>query len=130
MKTLKEYSIKELTAKVYDFITRANIEIRGKLDGKEIAGQSKWFAKDLQVRNNFKNLYLHNIQDAFYEGVRDEQEDRFIIMNIPTYFRWVRKHKKRIDEAYYNVHTLNQDPKKVQYYNLKYLNYEPNKNIK
>ena len=99
MKTLKEYSIKELTLKVYDFITRANIEIRGKLDGKEIAGQSKWFAKDLQVRNNFKNLNLQKIQDAFYEGVRDEQEDRFIIMNIPTYFRWVRKHKKILDQA-------------------------------
>tara|TARA_R100000426_G_scaffold26163_1_gene21954 strand:+ start:1612 stop:1986 length:375 start_codon:yes stop_codon:yes gene_type:complete len=116
MKTLKEYSIKEITNKVYDFITRANIEIRGKLDGKDIAGQAKWFAQDLQNRNNFKNLYLHNIQDAFYEGVRDEQEDRYIIMNIPTYFRWVRKHKKRLDQAYYEVHTLNKIPAEVQYY--------------
>ena len=75
MKTLKDYSIKELTTKVYDFITRANIEIDGKLDGKTIAGQSKFFAKDLQIKNSFKNLYLYQIRDAFYEGVRDEQEE-------------------------------------------------------
>ena len=116
MKTLKDYNIKELTTKVYDFITRANIEIDGKLDGKTIAGQSKFFAKDLQIKNSFKNLYLYQIRDAFYEGVRDEQEDRFIKLNIPTYFRWVRKHKNRIDQAYYNVHTLNQNPKQVLYY--------------
>ena len=129
MKTLKDYKIKELTTKVYDFITRANIEIDGKLDGKTIAGQSKFFAKDLQIKNSFKNLYLYQIRDAFYEGVRDEQEDRFIKLNIPTYFRWVRKHKNRIDEAYYNVHTLNQNPKQVQYYDLKNLNFEHNKNL-
>ena len=115
MKTLKDYNIKELTTKVYDF--------------KTIAGQSKFFAKDLQIKNSFKNLYLYQIRDAFYEGVRDEQEDRFIKLNIPTYFRWVRKHKKRIDEAYYNVHTLNQNPKQVQYYDLKNLNFEHNKNL-
>jgi hypothetical protein len=129
MKTLKDYNIKELTTKVYDFITRANIEIDGKLDGKTIAGQSKFFAKDLQIKNSFKNLYLYQIRDAFYEGVRDEQEDRFIKLNIPTYFRWVRKHKNRIDEAYYNVHTLNQNPKQVQYYDFKNLNLETNKNL-
>ncbi len=130
MKTLKDYKIKELTTKVYDFITRANIEIDGKLDGKTIAGQSKFFAKDLQIKNSFKNLYLYQIRDAFYEGVRDEQEDRFIKLNIPTYFRWVRKHKNRIDEAYYNVHTLNQNPKQVQYYDLKNLNFEHIKTYK
>ena len=130
MKTLKDYKIKELTTKVYDFITRANIEIDGKLDGKTIAGQSKFFAKDLQIKNSFKNLYLYQIRDAFYEGVRDEQEDRFINLNIPTYFRWVRKHKNRIDEAYYNVHTLNQNPKQVQYYDLKNLNFEHIKTYK
>ena len=129
MKTLKDYNIKELTTKVYDFITRANIEIDGKLDGKTIAGQSKFFAKDLQIKNSFKNLYLYQIRDAFYEGVRDEQEDKYIKLNIQTYFKWVRKHKKRIDEAYYNVHTLNQNPKQVQYYDLKNLNYEHNKNL-
>ena len=130
MKTLKDYKIKELTTKVYDFITRANIEIDGKLDGKTIAGQSKFFAKDLQIKNSFKNQYLYQIRDAFYEGVRDEQEDRFIKLNIPTYFRWVRKHKNRIDEAYYNVHTLNQNPKQVQYYDLKNLNFEHIKTYK
>jgi len=116
MKTLKNENLEELTRTIYDFITRANIEIDGKLDGKTIAGQAKFFAKDLQYNNSFKNLYLHNIKDAFYEGVRDEQEDRFIKLNIPTYFRWVRKHKKRMDQAYYNVHTLNQNPKQVEYY--------------
>ncbi|QDP49684.1 MAG: hypothetical protein Unbinned4026contig1003_47 [Prokaryotic dsDNA virus sp.] len=121
MKTLKDYNIKELTTKVYDFITRANIEIDGKLDGKTIAGQSKFFAKDLQIKNSFKNLYLYQIRDAFYEGVRDEQEDKYIKLNIPTYFRWVRKHKNRIDQAYYNVHTLNEKPDKVSYYEPKKL---------
>lgn len=121
---VKDIELKVLTRKVYDYITRANIEIDGKLDGTTIAGQSKFLAKDLQTRINFKNLYLNQIRDAFYEGVRDEQEDKYIKLNIPTYFRWIRKHKKRIDEAFYNVHTLNVNPDKVPYYE------NPNKLLK
>ena len=32
------------------------------------------------------------------------------------FFRWIIEHKKKVNDAYYQVHTLNQNPNQVPFY--------------
>ena len=114
MKQIKEYNLKELTLKIYDLVSITSVEIGHKTDGKTMAALSKIFASDLIKENRFKNLYLYQIQDAFRLGVRFGKDEPFL--NIRTFYKWVYAHKKVIDQAYYEVHTLNKNPKEVPYY--------------
>ncbi len=114
MKQIKEYNLKELTLKIYDLVSITSVEIGHKTDGKTMAALSKIFASDLIKENRFKNLYLYQIQDAFRLGVRFGKDEPFL--NIRTFYKWVYAHKKVIDQAYYQVHTLNQPSAEVPYY--------------
>jgi hypothetical protein len=114
MKALKEYNLKELTLKIYDIVSITSVEIGHKTDGKTMAALSKIFASDLIKENRFKNLYLYQIQDAFRLGVRFGKDEPFL--NIRTFYKWVYAHKKVIDQAYYEVHTLNKSATEVPYY--------------
>ena len=114
MKQIKEYNLKELTLKIYDLVSITSVEIGHKTDGKTMAALSKIFASDLIKENRFKNLYLYQIQDAFRLGVRFGKDEPFL--NIRTFYKWVYAHKKVIDQAYYQVHTLNQPAAEVPYY--------------
>lgn len=114
MKTLKEYNLKELSLKIYDLVSITSVEIGHKTDGKTMAALSKIFASDLIKENRFKNLYLYQIQDAFRLGVRFGKDEPFL--NIRTFYKWVYAHKKVIDQAYYEVHTLNKPAAEVPYY--------------
>tara|TARA_Y100000004_G_C8786770_1_gene357450 strand:- start:316 stop:681 length:366 start_codon:yes stop_codon:yes gene_type:complete len=113
MKTLQEENLEELTKKVYDLINITSISLGFKTDGETMAAQAKILAQDLQnPKNRFNNMYFSQIKDAFYKGVRDCKFDAFI--NIPTFFKWIREHKKIIAEAIYKTETLNQ--KNVEFY--------------
>ena len=114
MKQIKEYNLKELTLKIYDLVSITSVEIGHKTDGKTMAALSKIFASDLIKENRFKNLYLYQIQDAFRLGVRFGKDEPFL--NIRTFYKWVYAHKKVIDQAYYEVHTLNKPAAEVPYY--------------
>ncbi|QDP61884.1 MAG: hypothetical protein GOVbin8074_13 [Prokaryotic dsDNA virus sp.] len=114
MKQIKEYNLKELSLKIYDLVSITSVEIGHKTDGKTMAALSKIFASDLIKENRFKNLYLYQIQDAFRLGVRFGKDEPFL--NIRTFYKWVYAHKKVIDQAYYQVHTLNQPAAEVPYY--------------
>ena len=114
MKALQDYNIKELTEKVYDLISVTVAQLQKKTKGEDMAFLSKHFARDLMTENSFKRLTFNQIEDAFYKGVRSEEEKKFV--DIPTFYKWVRQHKKRIDEAEYRVRTLNENPKQVLYY--------------
>ena len=114
MKALKEYNLKELSLKIYDLVSITSVEIGHKTDGKTMAALSKIFASDLIKENRFKNLYVYQIQDAFRLGVRFGKDEPFL--NIRTFYKWVYAHKKVIDQAYYEVHTLNKPPAEVPYY--------------
>ena len=114
MKALKEYNLKELSLKIYDLVSITSVEIGHKTDGKTMAALSKIFASDLIKENRFKNLYLYQIQDAFRLGVRFGKDEPFL--NIRTFYKWVYAHKKVIDQAYYEVHTLNKPAAEVPYY--------------
>jgi len=114
MKQIKEYNLKELSLKIYDLVSITSVEIGHKTDGKTMASLSKIFASDLIKENRFKNLYVYQIQDAFRLGVRFGKDEPFL--NIRTFYKWVYAHKKVIDQAYYEVHTLNKPPAEVPYY--------------
>ena len=114
MKTLQEENIKELTEKVLDLIAKTSVELGHRADFKSMASLAKIFAEDLKKENRFRRMTFNQIEDAFHIGVRYCDFEPFI--NIKTFFRFIINHKKTINDAYYQVHTLNQNPNQVPYY--------------
>tara|TARA_Y100001951_G_C11230377_1_gene234244 strand:+ start:454 stop:822 length:369 start_codon:yes stop_codon:yes gene_type:complete len=114
MKEIKDENIENLKDKVYELINLTSIEIGHRTDGKTMASLAKIFTNDLISENRFKRLTFNQIQDAFRIGVRFGKDEPFL--NIRTFYKWVYSHKKTIDNAYYEVHTLNKPKEKVLYY--------------
>ena len=115
MKPLKQENLQELTEKVLDLVAKTSVEIGHKTDPQTLATLSKIFATDLMQERRFARMTFNQIKDAFRLGVRFGKDEPFL--NIRTFYKWVYFHKKeRVDNAYYKVHTLNQDPKTVPYY--------------
>tara|TARA_R110001583_G_scaffold19592_1_gene76512 strand:+ start:370 stop:738 length:369 start_codon:yes stop_codon:yes gene_type:complete len=115
MKILKQETLKELTEKVLDLLAKTSVEIGHKTDPQTLATLSKIFAENLMTEKRFGNMTFNQVIDAFHLGVRFGKDEPFL--NIRTFYKWTYAHKKeRLDDAYYKVHTLNQDPKTVPYY--------------
>lgn len=100
--------------KCYDLIAKTSIELGLKTDGKTMASLAKILAEDLQQEKRFKNLTFDQISDAFRQGVRFGNFEPFL--NIRTFYRWIIKHKKVINDATYQVTTLGKNPKEVPFY--------------
>lgn len=114
IKTLQEENKKELIEKVIDLIGITSVSLGHRIDADTIFTLAQIFAGDLQTENRFKRLTFNQVQDAFKIGVRFSEFDPYI--NIRTFYRFVISHKKTIDSAYYDVHTLNKKPEQVPYY--------------
>ena len=114
MKALKQENLKELTEKVYELLNQTAIEIGHKADGKTLAALSKIFAQDLIQEKRFGNMSWNQVQDAFRLGIRFGKEEPFL--NVRTFYRWTYAHKKVIDNAWYEVHTLGKPKEKVPFY--------------
>jgi hypothetical protein len=114
MKTLQEENLKELTEKTLDLIAKTSVELGHRADAKSMASLAKILADDLQKENRFRRMYFNQVQDAFHIGVRFCDFEPFL--NIKTFYRWLIAHKKTVNDAYYQVHTLNKNPKQVPYY--------------
>ncbi len=114
MKPLKQENIKELSEKVLDLLAKTSVEIGHKTDAQTLATLSKIFANDLITEKRFFNLCFKQIETSFRIGVRFGKDEPFL--NIRTFYKWVYSHKKTIDEAYYEVHTLNKPIEQVPYY--------------
>ena len=114
MKLLKDENPKELAKKIYKLINRVNIELNFNTTAETMVGQAKILTNDLITIRRFNKLTFEQIRDAFYEGVRDDDKDKF--MSIPTYFKWIKRQKKRINEAINKVEYLKEDVKQVDYY--------------
>tara|TARA_X000000368_G_scaffold418745_1_gene419754 strand:- start:3144 stop:3506 length:363 start_codon:yes stop_codon:yes gene_type:complete len=112
MKPLKQENLQDLTEKVLDLVALTSVEIGHRTDAKTLASLSKIFATDLIQEKRFGKMTFNQIQDAFRLGVRFGKDEPFL--NIRTFYKWVYAHKKVIDDAYYQVHTLKQ--KNVPYY--------------
>ena len=114
MKPLKQENIEELTKKVLDLVALTSVEIGHRTDAKTLASLSKIFATDLILEKRFGNMTFNQIQDAFRLGVRFGKEEPFL--NIRTFYKWAYAHKKVIDNAYYEVHTLGKPKQETLYY--------------
>lgn len=114
IKSLKQENLKELTEKVYELIAKTSVEIGHRSDGKSMAALAKIFADDLIKEKRFGNMTFNQIVEAFHIGVRFGKDEPFL--NIRTFYKFVYAHKKIIDNATYEVHTLGKDPKEVLYY--------------
>jgi len=114
MKPLKNETLKELTVKVLDLVARTGVEIGHKTDPETLANLSKVFAQDLIQEKRFGNMTFNQVEDAFRLGVRFGKEEPFL--NIRTFFRWIIAHKKKINDATYQVRTMGKDPKEVPFY--------------
>ena len=114
MKALKQENLEELISKVYDLLTTTKVEIGYNTDGKTLASLSKIFAQDLIQEKRFGNMTFNQIEDAFRIGVRFGKEEPFL--NIRTFYRWTYAHKKVIDNAWYEVHTLGKPKQETLYY--------------
>jgi hypothetical protein len=114
MKPLKQENPKELTAKVLDLVAKTGVEIGHTTDPETLANLSKIFAQDLIQEKRFSNMTWNQVEDAFHQGVRFGKEEPFL--NIRTFYRWTYTHKKLIDNAYYEVHTLGTPKEKTLWY--------------
>jgi hypothetical protein len=114
MKTLQEENIEELKVKVLDLVAKTSVELGHRTDPKSISALSKIFAQDLQKENRFKRMTFNQIEDSFHIGIRYCEFEPFL--NIRTFFKFIIAHKKTVNDAYYQVHTLNQNPKQVPFY--------------
>jgi len=112
MKPLKQENLKELTEKVLGLVAKTSVEIGHKTDPQTLATLSKIFATDLIREKRFGNMTFNQVVDSFHQGVRFGKDEPFL--NIRTFYRWVYAHKKVVDNAYYEVHTLGQ--KNVPFY--------------
>jgi len=112
MKPLKQENLKELTLKVLDLVAKTGVEIGHKTDRETLANLSKIFAEDLIREKRFGNMTFNQVVDAFHQGVRFGKEEPFL--NIRWFYKILTVHKKVIDNAYYQVHTLGQ--KNVPFY--------------
>ena len=114
MKQLSQENVEDLSKKIYELVAKTSIELGHRTDGKTMAALSKILATDLVSENRFKRLTFNQIEDAFRIGVRFCDFEPFL--NIKTFYRWIITHKKTIDNAYYEVHTLNKPKENVLYY--------------
>jgi len=114
MKPLKQENLEELKGKVLDLIAKTSVEIGHKTDRQSMSSLSKIFALDLIQEKRFGNMTFNQIEDAFRLGVRFGKEEPFL--NIRTFYRWAYTHKKVIDNAWYEVHTLGKPKQETLYY--------------
>ena len=97
----------DLLSKTYIELGQHNVDAETKV----IMAQS--LAEDLM--KIYKNFYFQDAINAFKLGVRSPDNKDFIHLNVPTYMRWLRKHKDLIWDAR-SKFDAGADPKTLPYY--------------
>tara|TARA_R100000479_G_C6210016_1_gene137874 strand:- start:61 stop:429 length:369 start_codon:yes stop_codon:yes gene_type:complete len=114
MKQIKTMTKEELLMGSVDLISKTYIELgQNNVDEDTIMILSQSLADDLA--KTYKNFYFEDAQNAFNLGVRTPINGDFIHLNVPTYMKWLRKHKDLIWDARSKVEQ-GQDPKSVPHY--------------
>ena len=97
-----------------DLISKTYIELgQNNVDEDTIMILSQSLADDLA--KTYKNFYFQDAVNAFNLGVRTPINGDFIHLNVPTYMRWLRKHKDLIWDARSKVEQ-GQNPNSVPHY--------------
>ena len=114
MKQIKTMTKEELLMSSVDLISKTYIELgQNNVEEDTIMIMSQSLASDLA--KTYKNFYFEDAQNAFNLGVRSPIKGDFIHLNVPTYMRWLRKHKDLIWDARAKVDS-GENPKSVPHY--------------
>jgi len=114
MKLIKTMSREDLLMGAVDLISKTYIQLgQNNVEEDTIMVMSQSLADDLS--KTYKNFYFEDAEQAFNLGIRNPQNDSFIHLNVPTYMRWLRKHKDLIWDARAKF-DRGEDPKTIPYY--------------
>ena len=114
MKQIKTMTKEELLMSSVDLISKTYIELgQNNVEEDTIMIMAQSLADDLI--KTYRNFYFEDAQNAFNLGVRSPINDNFIHLNVPTYMRWLRKHKDLIWDARSRV-DKGQNTKAVPHY--------------
>jgi len=114
MKQIKTMAKEELLMSSVDLISKTYIELgQNNVEEDTIMIMAQSLADDL-VRT-YRNFYFEDAENAFNLGVRTPINGDFIHLNVPTYMRWLRKHKDLIWDARSKV-DKGENPKEVPHY--------------
>tara|TARA_R100000781_G_scaffold9914_1_gene9644 strand:- start:870 stop:1232 length:363 start_codon:yes stop_codon:yes gene_type:complete len=111
---IKNKTKEELEDLCLDLLSKTYIELgQHNVDAETKVIMAQSLAEDL-IRT-YKNFYFSDAQNAFRLGVRSPENKDFIHLNVPTYMRWLRRHKDLIWDARSKV-DAGADPKTVPHY--------------
>ena len=97
-----------------DLISKTYIELgQNNVDEDTIMIMSQSLADDLA--KTYRNFYFEDAEKAFNIGVRSPITSDFIHLTVPTYMRWLRKHRDLIWDARAKVER-GDDPKSVPHF--------------
>tara|TARA_R100000781_G_C3978241_1_gene92607 strand:+ start:81 stop:449 length:369 start_codon:yes stop_codon:yes gene_type:complete len=114
MRQIKTMTKEELLMGAVDLISKTYIELgQNNVEEDTIMVLSQSLADDLA--KTYQNFYFEDAQKAFNLGVRSQISGDFIHLNVPTYMKWLRKHKDLIWDARAKV-DMGENPKSVLHY--------------
>jgi len=90
--------MKELTKKCIGLISNTLVQLGQTKTDKDILILASTLAEDLM--RDWSNLSWNDVEEAFRSGIRGE---RFVV-NVQTYYIWLRAQKKLIDEDIWKKH--------------------------
>ena len=93
--------MKELTKKCIGLISSTLVQLGQTKTDKDILILASTLAEDL-VRD-WKMLSWKDVEVSFRSGIRESEE---FALNVKTYYKWLRTHKKLIDEDVYKQNNL------------------------
>ncbi len=114
MRQIKTMTEEELLTSSVDLVSKTYIGLgQNNIEEDTIMIMSKDLAKDL--KRIYKNFYIEDAENAFYEGIRMDIKSDFIHFNIPVYIRWLNSYKDIIWEAR-AAFDSGENPKKIPHY--------------
>jgi hypothetical protein len=114
MKLIKTMTKEELLMDSVDLVSKTYIELgQNNVEEDTIMVMAQSLADDLL--KTYKNFYFEDAQNAFNLGVRSPINNDFIHLNVPTYMKWLRKHKDLIWDARAKVER-GENPERVLHY--------------
>ena len=114
MRIIKTMSNEDLLMCSVDLISKTYIELgQNNVEEDTISIMAQSLATDL--KRMYKNFYFEDAENAFNLGVRSPSTSDFIHLTVPTYMKWLRKHKELIWDARARV-DKGEDPKQVPHF--------------
>jgi len=98
---VKQIKMKELTKKCIGLISSTLVQLGQTKTDKDILILATTLAEDL-IRD-WKMLSWQDVEESFRSGIRESEEFH---LSVKTYYKWLRTHKKLIDEHVYKQNNL------------------------